>query len=196
MIDALKEQSNLTLASRGDNASVRAACFRRCIEPDERRGLILSLAALWRESAATAGWAEGGIVGRIPHGVVVGRRPEHVVLDVEDVLLGDVRLSEHGVTLAEIALARAEIVLAHGITVLVSIAILDELANACVAVFHAGALETILVRFAHSVQSINWWTMAWVGHWAVTKNQTIAAIGPVLALVELAVVMAHHIDQL
>merc|ERR1712193_10616 len=103
---------------------------------------------------------------------------------------------EHGVALAQITRARTQVVLAHGIAILVAVAILDEFSNACVAVFHAGAFQTILVRLAHSVQSVDWWTMAWVGHWSITKNQTIAAIGPVLALIEIAVVVAHHVDQL
>jgi len=90
-----------------------------------------------------------------------------VVLHVKHVLLGHVRLGKHGVALAEVALAAAEVVLADGVAVLVAVAVLDELANASVAVFHACALEAVFVRLANSVECVNWWTVTWVGHWAV-----------------------------
>jgi len=119
-----------------------------------------------------------------------------VVLVVKDVLLCHVRLGEHGVALAEIPLAGAEIVAADGVTVLVAVLVLDELADTSVTMLLARAFQAVLVSFANGVEGINWWTVTGIGHWAITKNKTVAAICPVLALIEITIVVFHHIDQL
>lgn len=115
---------------------------------------------------------------------------------VEDVGVVDVVPGEHGVALAEVALARAGLVSADGVTVLVSIAVLDKLANAGVTVLHAGTLEAVLVSLANCVKGIDWGTVTRVGHWSVAENQAVTAIGPVFALVKVGVVVGHHVDEL
>jgi len=66
----------------------------------------------------------------------------------------------------------------------VSISVLDKFANASVTELHASTLQAILVGLADAVKSIDWWTVTWVRHWAVTKNKTVATVGPVFALIE------------
>lgn len=119
-----------------------------------------------------------------------------MVLVVEDVGVVDVVPGEHGVALAEVALARAGLIPADGVTVLVSITVLDKLANAGVTVLHAGTLEAVLVSLAHCVKSVDWGTVTWIGHWSVAENQAVTAIGPVFALVKVGVVVGHHVDKL
>merc|ERR1711935_162773 len=73
------------------------------------------------------------------------------------------------------------------------------------------ALKTVLVCLTHCVQLVNWPAVAfylilikcsqlvlftWIAHWSITENETVAAIGPVLALVEIAIVVLHHFRQL
>jgi len=119
-----------------------------------------------------------------------------VVFVVEDIGVGDVSPGEHGVALAEIALAGAGRVLADGVTVLVAVAVLDKLADTGVTVLHAGTLEAVLVGFTDCVKSIDWWTVTGVRHWSVAKNQAVTAIGPVFALVKVTVVVGHHVNEL
>ena len=42
----------------------------------------------------------------------------------------------------------------------------------------------VLVVFALVVQSIDWATFTHLGHWTITKEEAMATIGPVLAIVE------------
>ena len=79
-------------------------------------------------------------------------------------------LGEFGVTLAKSAITCVNTVPAFDLVVLVAIAVLDELANASVAKLHAGAFQAILVRLANRVKSVDWWTVAWIGHRALTFN--------------------------
>ena len=110
-----------------------------------------------------------------------------MVLDIEDVGVVDVVPGEHGVALAEVALAGAGLVFADGVTVLVAVTVLkeglamirqvaflelgethlDKLADTGVTVLHAGTLEAVLVSFADCVKGIDWGTVTWVGHWSV-----------------------------
>jgi len=132
----------------------------------------------------------------IPHFVTVCGRPEHVVLVIKDVSLAGVLSSKHCIALAQVSFACVTLVFAYSIAILVSISVLDKLANARVAVFHSGAFDTVFVLFADGVESIDWWPVAWIRHWSVAKDETVAAISPVLALVEVVVVVGHHVDQL
>jgi len=119
-----------------------------------------------------------------------------MVLISEDILGTAVLLGEFGVTLAKSAITCVDTVTAFDLVVLVAVSVLDELANASVAKLHAGAFQAILVRLANRVKSIDWWAVAWVGHWAVAENKTVAAICPVLALIKIRIVVLHHISQL
>ena len=90
-----------------------------------------------------------------------------MVLIGEDVLDGIVCLGELGVTLAEGAIAGICAVAALDFALAVAVLVLDELANAGVTVGHAGALQAVLVGFAHGVESVNWSAVAGIGHWAI-----------------------------
>jgi len=107
-----------------------------------------------------------------------------VVLVIEDVLLGHMRLGEHGVALAQVTLAGAEIVSADGVAVLVAVLVLDKFTDTSVTVLHARAFQAVFVSFADGIEGINWWTVTGIGHWSVAKNKTVATICPVLALIE------------
>jgi len=175
--------------------AIRAAFLVGRVEQDKRR--VVTATAFWFIWTAAETWASGiGVVLRVPHFAAIVGRPEHVVLFIEDVLGADVLLGEHGVTLAQRSITGAGSILAEWRAVLVAVAVLDELANAHFAVSHASAFDTVLVRFADSVQSVNWWTVTGIGHWAIAENKTIATVRPVLALVKTGIVMLHHIDQL
>merc|ERR1739838_181829 len=103
---------------------------------------------------------------------------------------------KHGITLTEGSFTGSSLVFANGFSVSVAVLVSGKFADTTVTVGHLGAFDTILVGFADGIKGIDWWTVAWVGHWAITKDQTIAAICPVLALIKIAVVIFHHIDQL
>jgi len=152
-----------------------------------------ALGLVW--AAAIVGACVGVVFG-VPHGAALVGRPEHVVLVLEDVLGADVLLGEHGVALAQGSATGASGVLADWCAVLVAVLVFDELANALFTVCETCAFDTVLVGFAHSVQSVNWWTVTGIGHGAIAKNKTIAAVRPVLALVKIGVEMLHHIGQL
>jgi len=65
-----------------------------------------------------------------------------------------------------------------------TVAILFELANALVTVLHLDAFDAILVGLADSVELVNWLAMTRVRHWPIAKDETIASISPVLALIK------------
>merc|ERR1711935_873469 len=103
---------------------------------------------------------------------------------------------EGQITHAEIAFTSAFCVLADFVAILFAVVVLDELADASVTMFGTSAFLALFVLLANRIKWVNWVTMAHVGHWSVAKNETMAAIGPVLALVKLRIVMLHHVDQL
>jgi len=119
--------------------------------------------------------------------VVEARAPEQVVVLVEDVLLGEGVLGELQITLEELALAGAGPVLGlEGVSLGgEAVCVADELADAHVAVGLADTLLAVLVGLALVVEGVDWLALAHVGHGAVAEHQTVAAVGPVLALVEL-----------
>ena len=91
-----------------------------------------------------------------------------MVFGSEDILGPDMLAGKFGVTLAECSVARVDIVATLDIAISVSVLVFDKLADASVSVGHASALQAILVGLADGVESVNWWTVTWVGHWAVT----------------------------
>lgn len=94
-------------------------------------------------------------------------------------------LGEHGVALAKSAIAAAFIISTNDLSGFGdSHSVLVELANADVTVIHASTLETVLVLFASCVEGINRGSLTRIRHWSITEDQTVAAIGPVLLLVE------------
>ena len=62
---------------------------------------------------------------------------------------------------------KTNLITALDIATVNAILVLDKFTNARVAMCHARAFETVLVRLAHRVERVNWWAMAWVGHWSV-----------------------------
>jgi len=115
-----------------------------------------------------------------------------MILVVKDMLSSDMSFSKHSVTLTNVTLTASGFVSTDWSAVFVSISVSDKLSDTFVAVLFACTLQAILILLTDSVELIDWWTVARVGHWSVTKNQTIATISPVFALVEIRVEEAHH----
>ena len=88
------------------------------------------------------------------------------------------------------------LVLAFHFTPSNAIVVLDKLANAHVTVLAPGALETILVRLAHRVQLVNGTTETGIAHWPIAENEAVATVRPVFALVEVVIVILHHVSEL
>jgi hypothetical protein len=150
------------------DSSIRAALLGLCVVEKEWRCLGIVGAALWVVCTAAASWTVGWVVLWIPHFMTMAGRPEHVVLVVKDVLLADMLAGKLGVALAQGAVACVGVILADGIAILVSVFVLDKLANAHFTKFHSGAFHTVFVGFANRVESVDWWTVTWIGHWSVT----------------------------
>jgi len=119
-----------------------------------------------------------------------------MVSGIEDVFFGDMLSCQKVVTLAESSATGVGLISALDVAVRDFHLVSDELANAHFSVRESGALDTVLVLFAHGVKCVDWGTVTGVGHWSVTEDKTVAAVGPVLALVELWVVVFHHVGKL
>jgi len=108
----------------------------------------------------------------------------------------DMSFRKSQITHAKIAFTSAVVVLADFVAIRLAVVVLDELADASVAVLLASAFLALFVLLANRIEWVNWVTVAHFGHWSVAKNETMASVGPVLALVKLRIVMFHHVDQL
>jgi len=108
-----------------------------------------------------------------------------------------VLLGEHGVALAEGAVAAAGIIFADNVAGLGdSHAVLLELSDTSFTVVHSGTFQAVFVSLAGGVHSIDWFTPAWVAHWTIANDQAVAAIGPVLFLVKRGIEVFHHGNKL
>jgi len=119
-----------------------------------------------------------------------------MVVCVEHVNLCDVSFCKLQIAFAKVTAARAGGVLAELITVSLSVLVFDKFSDASVSMGSSSTFLAIFVSFAHSIKSIYWWAVTGVRHWSVTKNETVASVSPVFALVELRVVMLHHVGEL
>jgi len=149
-------------------------------------------AALW-VGRATARF--GAIILWLP----ALKSPEHVVLSVENVFVCSVCLSEHGIALTEGPPARACVVLANIFAPVEGVdvePVFRELADALVTVRFAGALEAVFVFFADVVERIDGRSESRVAHWSVSEHEAVAAVGPVLSLVEGGVEEFHEVLEL
>lgn len=126
-------------------------------------------------------------------GVEARRRPEHVVVNIEHVFLGDVVDGELSVTFAERSSTGSLGVFADWSSAvsIPSQSVFDKFADAELSVSHSGALLAVLVLFADRVQLVDRRPVAGIGHWPVAEDETLAAVRPVLSLVEVGVVILH-----
>lgn len=168
------------------------ACTRGCVVQCCWTGGCY--ATLWVVGTATSSWTG---VFWLPS--VWQSGPEDVIVRVEMMTNWLVCLSEHGVTLTQVSFARSGGVVAHTITSIElpdGHIVSDELADAHLPMSSSGTFQTIFVLFADCVQRIDWGTVAGVGHGSVTKNETIASVSPIFALIKLRVKMVHHFREL
>ena len=49
---------------------------------------------------------------------------------------------------------------------------------------------------AHRIQGVDRWPVSGIRHWSIAEDQAVAAIRPVLSLVEVRIVESHHVCQL
>jgi hypothetical protein len=176
-----------------DHVTVTATFLCLGIVKEEWRCLGIILTALWVVCTAASGWAVGWVIFGIPHGESVGGRPEHVIFVREHMSLGLMLTSEFGVAFTQSAVTGTGIIFADGVSIFISIFVSDEFSDAHIAKFHSCTFDTVLVCFADCIEGVDWWTVAWIRHWSVAKDETVASISPVFSFVKVGVVMTHHV---
>ena len=70
--------------------------------------------------------------------------------------------------------------------------VLGRLADTVLAIATSRTLLTILVPFAQRVQLVDGLPLAHATHWTIVQGETVTAIGPVLARIEIGVQLRNH----
>lgn len=153
--------------------------------------------ASWIVAALGVGLGSRGRIA-VQLSVEARRRPEHVVVCVEDVFLSDVVDGKLFITFTECSSAASLGISADWCSAasVPSKFVLDELADAHFSVGHSRAFLAVLVLLADRIEIIDWRTVARVGHWTIAEDETLAAVRPVLSLVEVRVVVLHLSSEL
>jgi len=149
----------------------------------------------WRLATLGVG---GATAIRLALSIIIehGARPEHVVVIGVDGLGGNVFNRKLAIAFAQCASASVGIIRTLGIAIAEALVVTNELANAHVAKLLTSALLTLFVGTADGVECIHWCSLAHVTHWPIAEHETVATVGPVLALVKVGVVVSHLVDQL
>merc|ERR1712048_378900 len=80
--------------------------------------------------------------------------------------------------------------------ILVAVFVPNEFTDAHLTEFLLSAFDTVFVLLAYGVEVIDWLTITRIRHCPITDIQAIASVSPVLSLIEVRVVVCHHVDKL
>lgn len=105
-------------------------------------------------------------------------------------------LSKLFIAFTECSFAASSFVSADWSVISDSEVVSHEFSDAHLAVCHSRALLAVFVLLADRVELVDWRAVAGIRHWPVAQDQTLAPVSPVLALVEVAVVVSHLVHKL
>jgi len=120
------------------------------------------------------------------------RRPEEMVLFIEDFVFAGHFSGKVKVTLAEVTLTSAGFIGALGLTSALCPIVLDKFPDTIFPELSLDTFLTVLVLLANLIEGVDGPSKSRVTHWPVAKDETVAAIGPVLAFVKLRCKMLHQ----